>query len=228
MTTTQYIAHFKPNEPHEDGDQELSDAESRVGDTSMVNLAIGWTMKLHIMVSKADAFFHDVLTRTLDTHYHEWEATLEYRCKEYSHPMMNSYWETKLLVKTVDPTTRMPKEESKFVTQVSRATVETSMEDVAYNAFVFYHGLRSSKTLKGALRHFLYFLHDKGVWTILLTDDSSLTLQAIVELVRELALHEVDLKDELLKEKELKEQAYKEIDDLRAELGRHKIYEKLN
>jgi hypothetical protein len=49
-----------------------------------------------------------------------------------------------------------------------------------------------------------------------------------VDLVRELALHGVDLKDELLKEKEHKEQAYKEIDDLRAELGHHKIYEKLN
>jgi hypothetical protein len=61
-----------------------------------------------------------------------------------------------------------------------------------------------------------------------LADDSSLILQAIVELVCELALHEVDLKDELLKEKELKEQAYKEIDDLSAELGRHKIYEKFN
>jgi hypothetical protein len=59
-------------------------------------------------------------------------------------------------------------------------------------------------------------------------DDSSLTLQATVGLARELALHEVDLKDELLKEKELKEQAYKEIDQLRAELGRPKIYEKLN
>jgi hypothetical protein len=118
--------------------------------------------------------------------------------------------------------------ESKFVTWVSRATVETSMEDVAYNAFVFYHGLCSDKTLKGALRHFPCFLHDKGVWTIPLADYSSLTLQATVELVCELALHEVDLKDELLKEKEHKEQAYKEIDYLRAELGRHKIYEKLN
>jgi hypothetical protein len=49
-----------------------------------------------------------------------------------------------------------------------------------------------------------------------------------VGLVRELALHEVDLKDELLKEKELKEQAYKEIDQLRMELGHPKIYEKLN
>jgi hypothetical protein len=118
--------------------------------------------------------------------------------------------------------------ESKFITRVSRATVETSMEDVAYNVFVYYHGLRSDKTLQGALRHFSSFLHDKGVWTVPLADDSSLTLQATVGLVRELALHEVDLKDELLKEKELKEQAYKEIDELRAELGRPKIYEKLN
>jgi hypothetical protein len=102
------------------------------------------------------------------------------------------------------------------------------MEDVTYNAFVYYHGLRSDKTLQGALRHFPYFLHDKGVWTVPLTDDSSLTLQATVRLVRELALHEGDLKDKLLKEKELKEQAYKEIDELRAELGRPKIYENLN
>jgi hypothetical protein len=41
MTVAQYIARFKPNEPHEDGDQELSDAESRVGDTSMENLVMG-------------------------------------------------------------------------------------------------------------------------------------------------------------------------------------------
>jgi hypothetical protein len=71
--------------------------------------------------------------------------------------MMNSYWETKLWVKTVDPTTRVPKVESKFITRVSQATIETSIEDVAYNAFVFYNGLRSDKTLKGALRHFPCF-----------------------------------------------------------------------
>jgi hypothetical protein len=104
----------------------------------------------------------------------------------------------------MDPTIKEPKVESKFITRVSRATVETSMEDVAYNAFVYYHGLRSDKTLQGALRHFPCFFHDKGVWTALLADDSSLTLQATVRLVRELALHEVDLKDKLLKENELK------------------------
>jgi hypothetical protein len=170
----------------------------------MENSVMGWTIKRHIMVPKADVFFHDVLTRTLDTYYYDWEATLEYRCKEYNHPMMDSYWETELWVKTIDPTTRKPKVESKFITRVSWATVETSMEDVAYNAFVFYHGLYSDKTLKGALWHFPCFLHDKGVWTVPLADDSSLTLQATVGLVRELALHKVDLKDELLKEKNLK------------------------
>jgi hypothetical protein len=128
----------------------------------------------------------------------------------------------------MDPTTKEPKVESKFITRVSRATVEISMKDVAYNAFVCYHGLRSDKTLQGALRHFPCFFHDKGVLTVPLADDSSLTLQATVGLVRELAFHEVDLNDELLKKKELKEQAYKEIDELRAELGHPKTYEKLN
>lgn len=105
----------------------------------------------------------------------------------------------------MDPTTKVPKVESKHVTHVRRATAELSMEDVTYNAFVYYHGLRLDRTQKGVLKHFPCFLHDKGVWTIPLADDSSLTLQAIVELVRELALHDVNLKDELLKEKEFKE-----------------------
>jgi hypothetical protein len=46
MSAAQYIARFKPQEPHVDGDQELSDAESRVGDTPMENLIMGWTTKL--------------------------------------------------------------------------------------------------------------------------------------------------------------------------------------
>jgi hypothetical protein len=225
MFVAQYVGRFKP---HIDGDQEISDAESRVGDTSKKNSVMGWTTKLHIMVPKADVFFHDMLTRTLDNYYYDWEAKLEYRCKEYSHPLMGSYWETKLWVKTMDPTTKEPKVESKFITRVSRATVETSIEDVAYNAFVYYHGLHSDKTLQGALWHFPCLLHDKGVWTVPLADDSSLTLQATVGLVRGLAVHEADLKDELLREKEQKEQAYKEIDKLRAALGLPKNYDKLN
>jgi hypothetical protein len=64
MSAAQYIARFKPQEPHVDGDQEISDAESRVGNTSMENSVMGWTTKLHIMVPKADVFFHDMLTRT--------------------------------------------------------------------------------------------------------------------------------------------------------------------
>jgi hypothetical protein len=62
LLAAQYVARFKPQEPYEDGDQELSDAESRVGDTPMENVVMGWTTKFHIMVPKADAFFHDMLT----------------------------------------------------------------------------------------------------------------------------------------------------------------------
>jgi hypothetical protein len=40
-----------------------------VGDTQEENPAMGWTTKLHSMVPKVDAFFHDMLTRTLGTYY---------------------------------------------------------------------------------------------------------------------------------------------------------------
>jgi hypothetical protein len=91
MSVAQYVGRFKPQEPYFDGDQEISDAESRVGDTLKENSVMGWTTKHHIMVPKADVFFHDMLTRTLDNYYYDWEATLEYHCKEYSHLLMGSY-----------------------------------------------------------------------------------------------------------------------------------------
>jgi hypothetical protein len=79
--------------------------------------------------------------------------------------------------------------ESKHITHVSRATTTLSMEDVTYNVFVYYHGLRPDKTQKGALKHFPYYVHDKSIWSVPGVDDSSLTLQATVDLVHELALH---------------------------------------
>jgi hypothetical protein len=41
MNVAQYLAHFNSNEPREEDDQELSDAESRVGDTQEENPAMG-------------------------------------------------------------------------------------------------------------------------------------------------------------------------------------------
>jgi hypothetical protein len=91
MSVAQYVGRFKPQEPHFDRDQEILDAESRVGDTLKENSIMGWTTKHHLMVPKADVFFHDMLTRTLDNYYYDWEAMLEYQSKEYSHPLMGSY-----------------------------------------------------------------------------------------------------------------------------------------
>jgi hypothetical protein len=60
--------------------------------------------------------------------------------------MLTSHWEAEVWVKAVDPTTKVPKVESKHITHVSQEMAELSMEDVAYNAFVYYHGLRLDRT----------------------------------------------------------------------------------
>jgi hypothetical protein len=46
LSAAQYIARFKPQEPHVDGDQEISDAESKVGDTPMEDsvMVVGMVM----------------------------------------------------------------------------------------------------------------------------------------------------------------------------------------
>ena len=236
MTASEYRAKFKPVEPREDEDQEISDAESGVGDYQndmhgealMVVPQVGWTSEVHFKAPQDDAFFHDLLTRTLATYNEDLQAKLEYRSVEHRHPLMRAHWDTELRVKSLDATTKTYKMETFHYGLVSRDTAEQSMEDAAYNALVHYLGRRYDGLPRDALTHYPRYVPEQGTWTIDAADGSSPTLQATVELARVLVKRAESLEYELLYEKLINDQQRAEMDRLRTELGRPKLHEKIN
>jgi hypothetical protein len=55
------------------------------------NSHMGSTEELYFKDPKADAFFHDLLVKTLENYYPDLQATLEYHSMEHRHPLMRSY-----------------------------------------------------------------------------------------------------------------------------------------
>jgi hypothetical protein len=77
------------------------------------------------------------------------------------------------------------------------------------------------------LRYYPCYMPKVGSWTIEVVDTSSITLQAQVELTRELANQVVSLEEELRNERALNEKEREVSDGLRAELDCPKLHEKL-
>jgi len=95
MATEEYCAMFNPRGQHVDGVPELEAEESRVEAQKEVpedeemedppppqsaNAGMGWTTELWIPEADTQAFFHENLVLTLEHHYPDLLATLEYNC----------------------------------------------------------------------------------------------------------------------------------------------------
>ena len=178
--------------------------------------------------SDPKAFFHELLVLALNCCYPDLQATLDYSCTEHIHPLRRSLWDAKLLIKTLDATKGIHKVESKHLSRVSRATVKVSMADAAYQSLVFYRGRRFEKAKYDATYHYPRFMPQERAWTIEVPDATVLKLQAQVLLTSELTFKVIKLEDELRCERELLEQEQREADDLRAELGRPKVHQRIH
>jgi hypothetical protein len=100
--------------------------------------------------------------KTLENYYPDLQATLEYRSTDHRHPLMRSYWDTKLWVKSVDVDKKAHKVELIHTTQVSRATAERSMADAIYNALVYYHCRRFDDMQYDGLRYYPCYVPEVG------------------------------------------------------------------
>jgi len=184
---------------------------------------IGWTDKLSIKKPDDNAFYHDLLMMTMEFYHPDLQATLEYHTTEHSQPLMSSSWDTQLWIRT--PNAR--KVDAVLIHHASRATAERSMEDASFNALAFYRGRLSDATKHDGLLYYPCYLAEENVWTIKVVDRGSKTLEATVELTRELANKVGALEEELRKAQDLNKEYQVEIDGLNAELGRPKLYEKI-
>jgi hypothetical protein len=102
------------------------------------------------------------------------------------------------------------------------------MEDAAQEAYQYYHGL--CYEAMGADRFRYLPRHDpqEGSWVITNLEDNYPTLDATVWHVHALKIENGDLKRELCDRYKAGRRFQKEIDDLRAQLGKPPLYKKLD
>jgi len=101
------------------------------------------------------------------------------------------------------------------------------MADAAYQALIFYRGRRFEEVQYNATYHYPRFVLEKMTWAIEVPDASEPKLQAQVELTYELTVKVIELENELRRERKMLEQEQREVEDLRAELGRPKLHKRL-
>ena len=163
----------------------------------LANTRMGWTTVLWFPESDPRAFFHELLVLTLNHYYLDLQATLEYCCTEYRHPLRRSLWDVELIIKTLDATKGNRRVELKHLSRISRDTVKESMADAAYQALFFYRGRCFEEAQYDATYHYPRFVLEEMTSAIEVPDALAPKLQAQVTLTSELTIKVIKLEDEL-------------------------------
>jgi len=78
----------------------------------------------------------------LQAYYSDMETTVEYFYEENKHPLEDTYWKSRVCSSVWDEAKRAFRVYSVYNHRVSRATMEESMDDVAFEAYL---GLRARR-----------------------------------------------------------------------------------
>ena len=60
--------------------------------------ALGWTMKTYDKPGCDSSASHQRLVGILLAYYADWNASMEYVCNEYTHPLYNTYWKSRACI----------------------------------------------------------------------------------------------------------------------------------
>ena len=111
---------------------------------------------------------------------------------------------------------------------VSRATMEESMEDAAYHAYLYYRGCRFEAMKEDGFRFFPRYDPTEETWVINHPEGLSPTLEAQVRLTYEQQMKIGALEEEFRRQRNFNKQARVVIDDYIAQLNIPWIHEKID
>ena len=61
--------------------------------------ALEWTVKTYDKSGRDSSALHHRLLGILHTFYADWDTSVEYVCNEYTHPMEDTYWKSRVCLK---------------------------------------------------------------------------------------------------------------------------------
>jgi hypothetical protein len=158
---------------------------------------MGWTHKYYFKQAQDTAYYHSLLTNMFEDYYLDLNASIKYYYVEYTHPLEASYWKTSVSIIVWNESKDGQEVEIVFEHIARQAKVSDSMEDVAQEAYIYYHGQRY-EAMKEDLFRFLPH-HDPmdGTWLIKDPQNSDPTLDATVRHVHAMQMENEELKEEL-------------------------------
>ena len=101
---------------------------------------VGWTKEKYTKLGNNASETHTQLMGLLQAYNSDTETTMEYFCEENKHPLEDTYWKSRVCSSVWDEAKRAFRVYSVYNHRVSRATMEESMDDVAFEAYL---GLRA-------------------------------------------------------------------------------------
>ena len=103
---------------------------------------MGWTKENYTKLENNTSESHTRLVGMLHPYYPDIETRVEYFYEENKHPLEDTYWKFRVCISIWDEAKGSFRVYSVYNHRVSRATMEESMDDVAFEAYL---GLRARR-----------------------------------------------------------------------------------
>ena len=152
---------------------------------------------------------------------------MEYVCEEYTHPLEDTYWKTRVCLSIWDEEKEAYQLDASYSHHARSATMEDGIEDVAAEAYMGLYG-RRFEDMKEDQYRFLPHQHPELEWAMMDPQGTDPTTQVMVHFGCELVGKIRRLKDQLKAQQEILKRYQQVIDDQRVSLHLPRIYENLS
>ena len=149
-------------------------------------LGVWWTKEFYFKRGDDTAYFPSLLMTVLVCYYSDLYPTVQYHCTEYRHPHEATYWKRDLFVTAWDEDRKARRVETSHTHLVSHATMEESMEDAAYEAYMIYCARRFEKMKEDPFRFLPRCDPKKEGWEMMELQGLDTTTKAMVHFAREI------------------------------------------
>ena len=121
---------------------------------------------------------------------------MEYVCEEHTHPLEDTYWNTRVCITIKDEQKGAYQLDSNYAHHAHCATMEDSIEDAAAEACIGLHG-RRFEDMKNDQYRFLPHQHPELGWAMMDPQDTDPTTQVMVHFGHESVAKIHRLEDQL-------------------------------
>jgi hypothetical protein len=175
---------------------------------------MGWTTRNKFKDAPEDDHYHNLLTTLLAEYYPDLAATIKYYYAEHQHPMEATYWKTNVIVTAWNNVDNSHDVETTHSHRSRHASAYDSTENVAQEAYLYYHGHRFEAMQENRYRFLPRYDHVERTWAVLAPSAADPTMDTIVRHLYAMQEANEALKEELHAAQKSAKRLPKQIDEM--------------